>query len=214
MSLSQFFDTIICIQTPCHSPPLTSRAKGRSKPADQNQHTLPLWHQGQRVDQNQHTPPFLLMWTKHSADLICAEVAKLPLSSCWIFFNEVHDSMIFLSPKDSYLHQISNQVDLHIRLKYPTKWVYTFQLSYPTKWVYKNWQVLTWLNIAIYIMSLNKTFTPNYKNNFKTNTRKSSRKRTYFRINIMPTMHYTQQGQCSPWICATKQSFQKTKAPP
>ena len=50
--------------------------------------------------------------------------------------------------------------------------------------------------------------------NFMTNTRKTSRKISFFRINIMPTMHYTQQGQCSPWICASKHPFHMTKAPP
>ena len=67
---------------------------------------------------------------KISVDLMCTEVTMLPLSSCWIFkhifFNEVHDSMTFPITKDSYLHQWSNQVDLHMWLKYPTKWVYTF----------------------------------------------------------------------------------------
>ena len=98
---------------------------------------------------------------KSSVDMMCTEVTMLPLSSRWIFkhiFNEVHDFMTFPITKDSYLHKWSNQVDLHMWLKYPTNWVYTFWLNYPTKWVYKFEEVLTWLNITIYIIGLNITF--------------------------------------------------------
>ena len=71
-------------------------------------------------------------------DLMCTEVTMLPLSSCWIFKHIFQwSTWPFLSPRTSYLHQWSNQVDLHMWLKYPTKWVYTFWLNYPTKWVYK-----------------------------------------------------------------------------
>ena len=173
--LTPFF---LFIKTPCHSPPLTSRAKGGSKPT--------------------YSPPFLLMWKKHSADLIYTEVTKLPLSSCWIFKHICQwSTWLYELPitKDSYLHQLSNQVDLHMRLKYPTKWVYTFQLSYPTKWVYKIWQVLTWLNITIlHHGSQQDLFIKIQIWPFMTNTRKSSRERTYFRTLIMPTLHYSHQS--------------------
>ena len=78
----------------------------------------------------------------------------------------------------TYETQVPNQVGLHI-------W-----LSYPTKWVYKIWQVLTWLNITI----LHHGSQQDLLYEFTTNTRKSSRKRMYFRIIIMPTMHYAQQS--------------------
>ena len=45
--------------------------------------------------------------------------------------------MTIPNTKDSYLHQWSNQVELHFWLNCPTKWIYKFE------------QVLTWLNITI-----------------------------------------------------------------
>ena len=71
---------------------------------------------------------------------MCTEIIMLLLSSCWKFIHMFQwSTWLYDLPitKDSYLHQRSNQVDLHKRLKYPTKWVYTFQYNYPTKWVYK-----------------------------------------------------------------------------
>ena len=119
-------------------------------------------------------------------DLMCIEVIMLPLSSCWIFkhifSNELHDSMTFPITKDSYLHQWSNQVDLHMRLKYPTKWVYTFD------------QVLSWLkNTILHHRSQHDLFIKLQQWPFVTNTKRTSKKRSYLRIIIMPTMHYTQQ---------------------
>ena len=90
---------------------------------------------------------------KSSVDLMCSEVTMLPLSSRWIF-NDIYQRSTWLYDlpitKESYLHQRSNQVDLHMRLKYPTKWVYKFE------------EVLTWLNTKIYIIGLNITFLSNY----------------------------------------------------
>ena len=113
---------------------------------------------------NQHTLPLFTSCGRSVLQIWC--IPKWP-SSSWvhakfsnIFFNEVHDSVT----KDSYLHQLSIQVYLHMRLNYPTKWVYTLQLRYPTKWVYKNDKSLHDWILQIYIMGLNKTFSTNYKN--------------------------------------------------
>ena len=130
MSLSPFFDTIIFIQTPCHSPPLTSRAKGGSKPT--------------------YSPLFILMWKKCSADLIYTEMTKIPLSSCWIFehisitymtlWTSYHQRLILTSkihPSEfTYETQVPNQVGLHISTQLPNQ--VGLQI----------WQVLTWLNIT------------------------------------------------------------------
>ena len=141
MSLSQFFDTNIFIQTPCHSPPLTSRAKGGSKPT--------------------YSPPFLRMWKKCSAGLIYTEVAKLPLSSCWIFkhiFNKVHDSSYHqrliltsnIQPSGfTYETQVPNQVGFHISTQLPNQVGLQNLTQLPNQVGLQKWQVLTWLNITI-----------------------------------------------------------------
>ena len=176
MSLSPFLTPFfLFIQTPCHSPPLTSRAKGGSKPT--------------------YSSPFLLMWKKRSADLIYTEVTKLPLSSCWIFKHIFQwSTWLYELPitKDSYLHQISNQVDLHMRLNYPTKWVYKFdsatQPSGFTKFDSAT-QPSGFTNLTspymteyykFYIMGLNMTFSSKIQIwLFITNTKKTSREIIY-----------------------------------
>ena len=123
---------------------------------------------------------------------MCTEDIMLPLSSCWMFKHIFQWSKwLYDLPitKDSYLHQRSNQVDLHMRLKYPTKRVYTFWLNYPTKWVYTFWfnyptkwvytfeQVLTWLNITIlHHRSHHDLFIKLQIWIFMTTTKKTSRK--------------------------------------
>ena len=189
MSLSPF-DTILSLHSNTMSlSPFDIKGKGRIK--------------------TNILSPFLLMWKKHSADLIYTEVTKLPLSSCWIFKQIFQwSTWLYELPitKDSYLHQISNQVDLHMRLKCPTKWVYISQLNYPTKWVY-NFDSATqpsgFTNLTspymteyykFYIMGLNMIFSSKIQIwLFITNTKKTSRERSYFIIIIIPTMHYTQK---------------------
>ena len=178
MSHSPFFDTISFIQTPCHSPPLTSRAKGRSKPVDQNQHTLPLWHQGKRSDQNQHTHPLFSSCRRSVLQIWC--ILKWP-SSPWVHvessnINELHDSMNFLSPKT------------HTYIKYPTKWIYIWDSrTQPSGFTHFNsaTQPSGFTNLTssymtefyrFYIMGLNMTFSSKIQIwLFMTNTKKTSR---------------------------------------
>ena len=196
MSLSPFIDTILSLHFKHHV-------------------TLPLWHQGQRADQNQHTLP--LFSSCRRSVLQIWGILKWP-SSPWvhaessnIFFNEVHDSMNFLSPMT------------HTYIKDPSKWIYIWdsatQPSGFTKFDSAT-QPSGFTNFTSPYMTEYYNFTSwvssNYKYNFKTNTRNSSRKRTYFRTIIMPPMHYIQHYTMhySPWICASKHPFHMTKAPP
>ena len=135
---------------------------------------------------------------------MCTKVTMLSPSSCWIFkhnfFNEVHDSMTFPITRDSYLHQWSNQVDLHMWLKYPTKWVYTFWLNYPTKWVYKFDQVLSWLNITIlHHRSQHDPFKMTFCNKYQKDLKREIKFQNQHNANNASFPH----DQCSPLSCAS-----------
>ena len=143
--------------------------------------TLPLWHQGQRVDQNQHTLPlfsslqiwYILKWP--SSPWVHAESSN-------IYFNEVHDSMNFLSPRliltsniqpsgFTYETQVPNQVGLqNLTSPYMTEYYNLHHGSQHDLFI----KLQVWL--------------------FTTKTKKTSRERSSFRTIIMPTMHYSQPG--------------------
>ena len=157
MSLSPFFNTIISLQSNTMSlSPFDIKGKG--------------WITTNILSR---------MRKKGSADLIYTEVAKLPLSSCWIFKHVFQWSTWLCElpiTKDSYLHQRSNQVDLHMRLNYPTKWVYTIQLSYPTKWIYKilkspymteYYNFTSWVSTRPFHQNTNMNFHNQHQKNFK-----------------------------------------------
>ena len=183
--LTPFF---LFIQTPCHSPPLTSRAKGGSK----TNILSPFSHVEEAFCRSD------IYWSDQAPPEIMLKFQTYFPMNYMTLWNSYHQWLILTSkihPSGfTYEAQLPNQVGLQIWLSYPTKWVYKIWHSYPTKWVYKFIKSLHDWILQFYIMDLYMTFSSDYKYNFKTNTRKSSRKRTYFRAIIMPTMHYTQQS--------------------
>jgi len=152
--------------------------------------TLPLWHQGQRADQNQHTLPLFSSCRRSVLQIWC--IMKWP-SSPWvhaeysnIFFNEVHDSMTFLSPmthtyiKDSskwiYIEesstqpsgftnvtQLPNQVGLQTWLSYPTKWVYKLTSPYMTEY----YNFTTWVSTRPFHQNINMTIYDQHQEDLK-----------------------------------------------
>ena len=62
-----------------------------------------------------------------------------------------------------------------MRLKYPTKWVYTFDSATQPSGFTNLTSPYMIEYYKFYIMGLNKTFSSNYKYDFKTNTGKTSR---------------------------------------
>ena len=175
MSLSPFF---LFIQTPCHSPPLTSRAKGRSKP--RQGFCFPCKSD---VYWSYHAPPEFTLYFQWST---------------WPYDFSYHLGLIHTSKIQpsgfTYKNQVPNQVGLHISTQLPNQVGLQNLTQLPNQVGLQNLQVLTWLNITIlHHGSQQDLFHKLQKWPFNTNTRNSSRKRTYFRTIIMPTMHYTQQ---------------------
>ena len=171
--------------------------------------TLPLWHQGQRADQKATSPPFSphveesfcrsdIYWSDQAPPefmLILQTYFPMKYMTLWTSYHQRLILTSIIHPSGfTYETQLPNQVGLQLWLSYPTKSVYKIWLSYPTKWVYKfDTSLHDWI-LQFYIMGLNKTFSSNYKyEHLRPTPRKSSRKRTFFRTIIMPTMHYTQQ---------------------
>ena len=147
---------------------------------------------------NTNTRFFSWCRRKRSADLMYTEVTMFPLSSCWTHKHIFQwSTWLYDLPitNDSYLHQRSIQVDLHMRLKYPTKWVYKFDsTTKPSGFKNLNKSLHDW-KLQFYIIGLNHDlFISLQVWIFMTITRKTSRERSYFRTIIMPTMHYSQQG--------------------
>ena len=130
MSLSPFDikgkgQIIIFIHIPCHSPPLTSRATdktSRSKPT----HSPPLTSRATGGSKPTHLP-----FSPHVEEAFCRsdEYWSGQAPPEFMLNLQTYFSIKYMTlpiTKDSYLHQLSIQVDLHMRLNYPTKWVYKF----------------------------------------------------------------------------------------
>ena len=151
MSLSPFLTPFfLFIQTPCHSPPLTSRAKDKN----------------QQIKTNTLTP-----FSPHVEEAFCrSDIYKsdqappqFMLNVQNIFSNQVHDSMTFLSPMT------------HTYIKYPSNWIYIWDSStQPSGFTHFNSatqpsgftkfvkSLHDW-KLQFYIMGLNMTFSSRYK---------------------------------------------------
>jgi len=156
----------------------------------------PFYIKGKGQIKNQHK--FFCSCRKKSVvDLMCTEDTMLPFEfmrnvqtyfsmkymTLWLSYHQWLILTSKIQPSGfTYETQVPNQVGLHISTQLPNQ--VGLQI----------WQVLTWLKITIlHHGSQHDLFIKIKKWLFITNTRKSSRKRTYFRTIIMPTMHYTQQ---------------------
>ena len=153
--------------------------------------TLPLWHQGQRADQNAtYSPPF----SPHVEEAFCrSDIYWSDQAPPEFMLNlQTYFPMEYMTLWLSYHQWLILTSNIQPSgFKYPTKWVYTFQLSYPTKWVYKIWlsyptkwvykfdkSLHDWI-LQFYIMSLNKTFSTNYKDDHLRPTPESPQEREH-----------------------------------
>ena len=73
--------------------------------------------------------------------------------STWLYDLSYHQGIILTSMIQlsgfTYVTQVPNQVGLHILTQLPNQVGLQIWLKYPTRWVYTFEQVLTWLNITI-----------------------------------------------------------------
>ena len=167
---------LLFIQTPCHSPPLTSRAKGGSNTnilSLFSPHVEEAFCRSDMYRSDQAPPEFMLNLQTYFS---MKYMTLWPSYHQWLILtSKIHPSGFTYEtqiPNQVGLHistQLPNQVGLQIWLSYPTKWVYTIWLSYPTKWVYKIDKSLHDWILQFYIMDLIMTFSSIYKDNFKTN---------------------------------------------